>query len=86
MGKFVQNNSMDLLISIIVYFDPNIDLAIKSSKNFFNNSGNDTLFTGKVKDFNILKIESGEISFAESFYILSMIPDKNKITFFIYEE
>lgn len=64
---------MDLLISIIVYFNPDTDLVISNSNN--------TIFMGKVKDFNILKIERGDISFAESFYILSMIPDKNKITF-----
>lgn len=84
MGKFVQNKSMDKLISIITYFDPNTDLVIKSIKGILTKCNSTCLFIGKVKDFTVLKIESGEISFPESFEIVTMTPDANKITFFIY--
>lgn len=84
MGRFVQNKSMDMLITIITYFDSNTDLIIYSTKSPFNKSKN-MVFTGKIKDFTVLKVESNQIKFAEEFDILSMVPEDNKITIFIYE-
>lgn len=81
MGKFVQNESMDKLITIITYFDMNTDLSIEIIGDQFEKH---IEFTGKIKDFTVLKIESGAIIFPEIFDIIKMIPGKNAIKIVIY--
>lgn len=87
MGKFVQNKSMDTLMSILQYFHPTNGLTIINSAFAHNKSciQNTTKFTGEIKDFTVLKLESGEIKFADAFDILNINPDKGKITVYIYE-
>ena len=89
MGKFIQNKSMDIFIGILTYFDSDTDLIIIDSrfvhtedKSLFKNT---IKFNGKIADFNILKIESGEINFSEVFDIIRIDPDHNKITVYIHE-
>lgn len=84
MYKYITNRSLDKLIGIFIYFDSEIDLVINSINIHLIGSA-ENKFTGKIKDFNVSNIESGKIKFANSFEILSIIPENNKITIYIYE-
>lgn len=90
MGNFVQNKSMDALFNALMYFGLDTDLVIIESR--FINVDNENCclkntirFEGKIKNFNVLEVEAGRIKFAETFDILNMVPENNRITVYIYE-
>ena len=83
-SKYVTNRSMDKLLSMLIYYDSETDLVINSISIRLTGPS-ENRFTGKIKDFNVLNIESGKIKFADMFEILSIIPENNKITIYIYE-
>lgn len=84
MYKYIINESLDKLISILIYYDQNVDLEIKSTDIYVTKPG-ENRFIGKVSDFSVLNIESGKIKFANTFEVVRIVPADNKITVYIYE-